>query len=566
MKTNDRYWVRRMMVVMVIFPFHLFTHSPLSAQPSWAKKATKSVFTLKTFAADGSLIASSNGFFTGSNGEAVSSFSPFKGASRAVIIDAQGKETPVVSILGANDIYDVVRFRVANNKTQPLPICSTTMPEGSMVWLLPYHETKQLYSGPIRKAEQFMENYAYYTVALASPQHTESCPLLNEEGEVIGLIQPSVNPQDTLSYAISVVFVDSLRMTGFSMNDPVYQQTQIKKELPDDLKEANIAIFLASSKNDSLAYAELIDDMIIKFPTAPDGYTYKSQLAASNGDFTTADQCMKEAIRVSSPKDEVHFNFARLIYNKEIYQTDKSFESWNLDKALSEIQEAISINPLPSYQQLQANIFFAQKKYEEAYDIYMQLTNSPLRNAEIFFGAAKCKALLRDTTAMLSLMDSCMNTFSKPYLKEAAHFLWARAEARRDAGKYRDAISDMNEYEKLMSASINDNFYYIRHQTDIQARLYQQALNDINEAIRLNPQETLYYAEKASLEIRVGLFDDAEATAKECISIDPNDSDGYLFLGLAQCMKGNKQAGIDNLKKAKELGDPQADGLIEKYK
>ena len=81
MKTNDRNWVRRMMVVMVIIPFHLFTLSPIFAQPSWAKKATKSVFTLKTFAADGSLIASSNGFFTGYNGEAVSSFSPFKGAS-----------------------------------------------------------------------------------------------------------------------------------------------------------------------------------------------------------------------------------------------------------------------------------------------------------------------------------------------------------------------------------------------------------------------------------------------------------------------------------------------------
>jgi tetratricopeptide (TPR) repeat protein len=82
----------------------------------------------------------------------------------------------------------------------------------------------------------------------------------------------------------------------------------------------------------------------------------------------------------------------------------------------------------------------------------------------------------------------------------------------------------------------------------------------------MNPQETLYYAEKASLEIRVGLLDNAEATAKECISIDPNISDGYLFLGLAQCLKGNKESGLDNLKKAKELGDPQADGLIEKYK
>lgn len=537
-----------------------------AAQPSWVKKATKSVFTLKTFSADGSLIASSNGFYTGTNGEAVSSFSPFKGASRAVVIDAKGKETAVVSILGANDIYDVARFRVANNDTQPLTICATTMPEGSVVWLLPYHETKQLYSGPVKNAENFMEKYAYYTVALASPQHVESCPLLNEEGEVIGILQPSANAQDSLSYAISAIFADSLRMTGFNMNDAVFQQTQIKKELPDELDEANVAIFLASSRNDSLAYAGLIDDMISKFPTAPDGYTYKAQLAASHGDFATADQNMAEAILVASPKDDAHFTLAKLIYQKEVYQPGKIFESWSLDKAFSEIQKAIEINPLPTYQQLLAEILFAQKKYNESYDVYMQLTNTPMRNAEIFFGAAKCKALLRDTTAMLSLMDSCMNTFSKPYLKEAAPYLWERAEAKRNAGKYRDAIADMNEYEKLMTASVNDNFYYIRHLTDIQARLYQQGLNDIKQAIQMNPNETLYYAEKASLELRVGLLDDAEATAKECISIDPNNSDGYLFLGLAQCMKGNKDSGIDNLKKAKELGDPQADGLIEKYR
>ena len=551
--------------IIGLLPFYLFTILPLQAQPSWVKKATKSVFTLKTFAADGSLIASSNGFFTGQNGEAVSSFSPFKGASRAIVIDAQGKETAVESILGANDIYDVARFRVASSKTQPLPLCTTTMPEGSMTWILPYHETKQLLSGPIRKAEKFLEQYAYYTVAIGSPQRIENCPLLNEQGEVIGLVQPSANAQDSLSYAISVVFADSLRMTGFSMNEPFYQQTQIKKELPDDLKEANIAIFLASSKNDSLAYAGLIDDMIRKFPTSPDGYTYKAQLQTSSGDFASADRNMNEAVRLSDPKDDAHFNFARLIYAKETYQSEAPFEGWSLDKALSEIREAIAINPLPSYQQLEADILFAQKKYAEASDIYMQLTQSPMRNAELFFSAAKCKAQLRDTTAMLSLLDSCVNTFSKPYFKEAAPYLWERAEARREAGRYRDAVADMNEYEKLMSANINESFYYIRHQTNIQAHLYQQALNDINQAIKMNPQETLYYAEKASLEVRVGLFDNAIATAKECIAVDPNNSDGYLFLGLAQCLKDNKKEGLDNLRKAKELGDPQADALIEKY-
>ena len=56
------------------------------------------------------------------------------------------------------------------------------------------------------------------------------------------------------------------------------------------------------------------------------------------------------------------------------------------------------------------------------------------------------------------------------------------------------------------------------------------------------------------------------ATAKESLAIDPNDSDGYLFLGVAQCLKGNKKEGIPNLQKAKEMGNLQAEALIEKYK
>ena len=551
-------------ILLILFTIHcsLVTF----AQPSWVKKATKSVFTLKTFSADGSLIASSNGFFTGPSGEAVSSFSPFKGASRAIIIDYQGKETEVVSILGANDIYDVARFRVANNKTQPLPFCMTAMPEGSTAWLLPYHETKTLLSGPVRKAESFQQNYTYYTVALTSPEHTENCPLLNDEGEVIGMIQPSAVANDTLSYAISALFADSLRITGIGFNDPALQLTSIRKELPDDLKEANVALYMVSTRNDSVAYQELIEDMIRKFPNAPDGYTYRAQQHATDGDYAAADQDMAMAIKVSDAKDEARYSLARMIYSKEVYLPEPPYENWTLDRALSEIRNAINDNPQPTYRQLEGNILFAQKNYPEAYDVFMSLTTTPLRNAETFFSAAKCQALMRDTTAMLSLLDSCVSTFSKPYLKEAAPYIWERASARRDAGKYREAIIDMNEYEKLMSANINDSFYYIRHQTDIQARLYQQALNDIREAIRINPKETLYYAEKASLEVRVGLFDDAEATAKECIALEPDNSDGYLFLGLAQCMKDNKTEGLANLRKAKELGDPQADSLIEKYK
>lgn len=535
------------------------------AQPGWTKNASKSVFTLKTFAADGSLIASSNGFFTGTNGEAVSNFTPFKGAARAVVLDAQGKEWQVTGILGVNDMYDVVKFRVNNRKTQPLAVSQTAAPVGSTAWLLNYRDTKNVKNGPVRKAETFMGDYAYYTVAMTMSESQVSCPLLNDAGEVIGMMQQPASEKDTLSYAISARFVDSLKVTGVTYNDPALQLTQIKKELPADLKEATVVLYLSATQMDSAAYANLIQDFIQQYPSAPDGYIYRAQQEVGDGNFTAAEKDMETALKNSDQKDETYFTYARMIYNKEIYQSAQPYPNWSLDKALSLIQTANNGNPQPTYRQLEANIRFAQKDYNGAYAIFEELTKTNLRGADIFFGAARCKEMQKDTTAMLALMDSTIATFNKPYLKEAAPYLWARAEARRNAGKYRDAISDMNEYETLMTATVNDNFYYIRHQTEIQGRLYQQALNDINRAIQINPKEILYYAEKASLEIRVGMYDGAIATAQECIGIDANNSDGYLFLGLAQCLKGQKAEGIKNLEKAKSLGDTQADALIQKY-
>ena len=554
--------------VLGLLPFYLFTFLPLNAQPGWVKSASKSVFTLKTFGTDGSMIASTTGFYTGPHGEAISNLTPFKDASRAIIIDAQGKEYQVSAILAANEIYDVVKFRVANNKTQPLTLSTTIAPVGSQVWLLPYREVKNLNSGEVRKAETIIDDqneFGYYTVAMPMTENLVSCPLFNEAGEVIGMMQQPASSKDTLSYAISASYVDSLKMTGITFNNTTYRQTFIRKELPADLKEANLALYLSASQLDSASYVAVIDDFIRQFPNVPDGYTARALQAADAGRFAEASHDMEQAIKCASPKDDTHFTYARIIYNKEIYQADQPYSDWNLDKALSEIQAANAINPLPTYRQLEANILFAQKKYDDAYTIFDELTRSDLRNAEIFYGAARCKEMLRDTTAMLALMDSTLATFSKPYLKEAAPYLWARAEARRNAGKYRDAVADMNEYETLMTANVNDNFYYVRHQTEIQGRLFQQALNDIDKAIQMNPQETLYYAEKASLEIRVGMYDAAIATAQECIGLDADLSDGYLFLGLAQCLKGQKEEGIKNLQKAQTLGNPQAAPLIEKY-
>ena len=91
----------------------------LNAQPAPVKQAAKSVFTLTTFRADGSLLASSHGVFIGNQGEALSDLTPFLGARRAVVVDANGKQMNVERILGVNDMYDMCRYVLMESPISP---------------------------------------------------------------------------------------------------------------------------------------------------------------------------------------------------------------------------------------------------------------------------------------------------------------------------------------------------------------------------------------------------------------------------------------------------------------
>ena len=557
--------VRVLRLVMGILPFYLFTFLPLSAQPSWVKKATKSVFTLKTFTADGTLLGSANGFYVGKNGEAISCYAPFKGAQRAVVIDATGKEYEVACILGANETYDVAKFRVTTGKTLPLTVAQESASTDASVWLLPYNQVKKVPQGTVRKAEIFNQDYAYYTVALQMPDNSVGAPLLSEAGEVLGLMQQPASLMDTLNYAVSALFADSLKTTGLSINDPVLRATGIRKALPQDIGQAQLALYIGGASLDSLAYCQLIEDFILQFPNHPDGYTYRAQQLVNGSRFDDADRDMKKALKVAEKPDEVHYTYSRLMLQKLLYMPEESYDAWSFDGSFDEAGEAYRINPLPTYRQQQAVVRYAQQRYDEAYAIYEELFASSLRSPELFYAASVCKEQLKDSVAQLALLDSCVAQFSRPYLKETAPYLLHRAQLLMDMNRHREAVTDLNDYESLMKTQVTSNFYYMKYQAEMKGRLYQQALDDINEAIHMTPQSDLYYAEKASLQVRVGLYSEAVETAKTCIQLAPDHSDGYLFLGLSQCLLGQKTEGVKNLKKAGELGDPQAEALIEKY-
>lgn len=538
-----------------------------SAQPDkWFKKSAKAVFTLKTFDASGTLIGSCNGYFVTADGVAVSSYTPFRGAAKAVVIDVNNKEYPVKSIIGANEVYDIAKFRVEATKCQTLRTASSTA-ENTQVWLLPFN-AKNAYScnsAKITAAQKVANDNDYYTLEGTVAENSVGCPYLNAAGEVVGLLQPSSSDDKNTQYAVGASFATSLKMTAFGMNDAAMKATSIKKELPDELDQAITTLYLSSTLGNADTFVEIVDDFIAKFPQAPDGYSYKGQIMAAKDNYTEADKFMLKAIELADNKAEAHYNYARLMYQNLVYFPEKASQAWTYEKALDQIDQAVSADPQQLYMTQKAEILFISKRYDESYNTYREVLDKFSKTPEAFYGAARCKEMLNDSTAFLALLDSAVATFSQPYLKEAAPYLFARAQALAGAGKYRQAVNDYNEYEKLMPAQVTGQFYYIRAQAEINGRLFQQAINDLDRAIAKNPEVFLFHSEKASLLVRVNLLDEAIEAANECIRLSPDASDGYLFLGLAQCLKNDKLQGVRNLLKAKDLGDPQADVLIEKY-
>lgn len=534
------------------------------AQPSAVKNAAKSVFKLTTYNADGTVLSTSHGVFVGNNGEAISDLKPFIGASKAIVTDSKGREMNVERIMGVNDIYDVAKFKVSG-KTIPLNVAQSASASGSQAWLVSYAEkSPTITAATVKNVETFMDKYSYYIFSLVVPENTNACPFVNSEGQVIGIMQPSTTSTDI--HATDAKFITELQTTGLSVEDETMKKIGIPPSLPTDKSQALLTLMMAAQANDSIKHAAIVSDFINQYPTSVDGYTAQAQIYLDANDFESAEKEMETAIKKVENKDEAHYNYSKIIYNKEVYKSDIPYAAWNLDKAFEEINKAYAINPQPSYQHQQALITYAKGEYQKAYDMFMDLTKTSIRNPELFYNASQCKQMLKaPMKEVIALLDSAITTTDTLRLREAAPYFLARAEAYVTTDSFRQAVFDYTRYEILVNGNVNANFYYIREQAEVKAKLYQQALIDISTAIMLAPKEPTYYAEKASLELRVNMMDDAIKTATKCIELAPEYADGYLILGLAQINKGDKANGMSNLEKAKELGHVQAQAMIEKY-
>ena len=545
----------------------------MAQTPKWVEKAKRAVFSVVTYDKDDKILNTGNGFFVSEDGIAVSDYALFKGAQRAVIIDTEGRQMPVLNIMGADDMYDVVKFRVdiTGKKVNSLTLATAPPAAGSEIYLLPYSTQKDRSCtfGHVKSIDKMVGNYFYYTLQLRLKEKMVSCPLVTAEGSVFGLAQKS-SGQDTTTvcYAADVRYAMDQKISALSYTDFALKDIGIKKALPDTEEQALVFLYMASAQLPSDKYAEVLNDFVEQYPNSADGYMRRAVNRASMSDAVSmqlVEADMDRALELAQDKAGIRFERAKLIYNYVLNNSEKTYDNWTLDKALEEIREAVVLQPLPIYIQLEGDILFSKQDYASALSCYEQVNHSSLVSPASFFRTAQTKEMMQaPVEEIVALLDSCVSRCPMPYTDATAPYLLARAQALLNAGQARRSMLDYDAYFKAVDGKVNDSFYYYREQASLQAHQYQRALDDLAKAIELNPKELLYRAELAVVNIRVGRSEEAVKVLQEALQIDPSYSEAYRLMGLAYIYLKKKNEACEALAKAKELGNENVDDLIEK--
>ena len=562
--------------------------SLLSILPTWGqvsvKDAPKAMLSVTAYGSDGKVRKTGRAFYVNASGHAVCAYTLLEGAHKAVVRDFKGREYVVHRIVAAESACDLVRFTVQTKGETPY-IALTPSPVAMGTRLNYYQQVSEkkahLLTAEIT-ADTPYEQYRYYDTSVPNDADMVGTPLLDEDGKAVAILQYNVKRPSSAhtavgACAIDARFVNDLRQKSTTVLSTDLRAIHIPKALPEKFNEAQTALYMMN-KRDTVACLTAYNDFVDAWPTAPDGYVQRARFLATLGRYAETEADFQKAFRLAAnaqgdslmAASDVHHSFSELLYRASLSQRDTTalFPGWTLQRAIDEATAAYSLKPLSIYLFQRGKCLFASKDYAAAYADYKNVLVDPaFQSPEVYFAAARSLEMCgTDSLRVIALLDSAIAVLPKPLTAQSAQYYLERSQRLIDAGRLREAINDYNEYEKILGPrNLNDRFYYLRYQVEVDAHLYQQALDDLHTAIATAKVSLPYRLEEAFFYLRVGEYQQALSAAKALLPELPESPDLYRILGLAYGETGQKQEALTHLKKAQELGDNLVAPYIEKY-
>lgn len=530
------------LTILLLLPLTLFAQKPHQA-----------VVNLISYKADGSILASGYGFMLSAEGKTAVPYSLLNGAVRAEVIDAKGKRYPVRRISGASSTYDIALVTIeAKKPTFPfLPVTTDSAKVGESLQLYSYTTAKKVHPTVVEVNDA--SPYAglfYYETTAPNTLLNFGCPLLNNEGEAVAMVQRNVANGATTSCAIDARFFNRLKITAASALNSDLRKIRIPKQLPADEEQA-LSYVLMLDAADSLLTLTAYKDFNTAYPKNPEGYLNLATLFTLYEEFDQAQSYIDQAFAVGEKQDEVHYAFSKLLYTY-VNTGAQPYSDWDAKKAADEAAKAYAINPQPLYLQHQAMCNYLNGDFAQALEQFEAVGATDFATAETFYRASKCiEAMGGDTLRRIALLDSTLTRLPRPVPPRSAGYIMERANLYYELGEYRKAVTDYNLYEQTIGAhNLTERFYALRSQVELDARMYQQALDDICHAIRLNPTHYYYQQECARIYLLVGQYNEAVTYANKSLELNPDNPEAHRLLALAHEKLGDTIAAAHHRKLA----------------
>lgn len=548
---------------------------------TWAdcspKDAYKAVLNIFAYDQKGKLLRSGTAFYVDEEANAVTSYEFLKDAYKAEVIDVKGNKYPVFRLLGADASTNLVKFSVKGVKKHAFfSISDAPVKKGESLQLVHYsNSTKGNVQTVSVTNDEAYNDYKYYHISAANDKSNIDCPLIDAQGRLVAVVQRNVEKKAETACAIDARFIQKLKITPTSYLNSDFKDLHIYKALPSNAKDALTYLYMLPY-TDSLAYETAQNDFISQYPNMADGYMNraayyadKDSYSASEKDFMTA--LAKSKVDTTGLKTEsVYYTMSDIVYRTILHKGNSPVvpPSWTFALAEEYADSAYAISPNTLYILQKGKCQFALQDYEKAYQSFSKVCeDKQFASSVTFYSAARALELSgKDSLKVIALLDSCIQYLPKPVSMRNAQYYLERSQRYIRAQKFREAVFDYNEYEQIVGPrNLSGNFYYLREQAEMSARMYQQALDDIRTAIAISKDNLFYRLEESLILLRVGEYEQAIATSTALLKDLPESPDCYKIMGIAYGQLGKKDKALENLNKAKKLGDNSVDVFIKKY-
>ena len=344
---------------------------PMESLPSLIKRIKPSTVIIFAYDDKGEFLKLGSGFFISQNGDVITNYHVLQGASSAEIKTADEKTYPIAYIVAGDEQNDVIRLSVniPSQYVYPLSL-SKTIPEVGeriIVYGSPLGLENTVSDGIVSAIRDIPDYGRIIQITAPISPGSSGSPVLNMQGEVIGIASFQIVEGQNLNFAIPSERITSLILTKenkISITEKDFGQKSKAKKDSDYAREAADKAFYFIDKKEyekALPYLEIAIKTDISSLKAwayfQIGFCYEELKF-----YAKAIEAYKQAIRIDPDDADAHCNLGNAYNNLGLYK-----------EAIEAYKQALRINP--DIAVVHCNLGIAYGKlgfYKEAIEAFKQ--------------------------------------------------------------------------------------------------------------------------------------------------------------------------------------------------